>query len=156
MKMKSALLVIGAVTIFLGLTNFSTSALQERVSTCETRLNNNQLQLINTLQQMSSNEVKISQQVISKQIERATGVPGPTDQNMEDLFRRMVELGQTAMRSTESMQQLLNEACEEQRSQWFLFSVIAVLLNSLVACLAFWLGLRVVAHDGQAMRDGEE
>lgn len=142
--MKSALLMVGGFTVFLGLTNFATSALQERVSTCETRINNAQLQVINQLQQQSSNELKIVQYVLARQIETASGVPGPVSPEMAQVFQAARALNQRAMSTTEMMRQILEEGCELQRQEWILFSMITVLVNSLIACFAFWIGLRVV------------
>ena len=144
MRMKSALLLIGGFTVFLGLANFVTSAFQERVSTCETRINNTQLQVINQLQQQSSNELKIVQYVLARQIETATGVAGPVSPEVAQVFQAARNLNEQAMRATERMRVFLEEGCDSERRQWFVLSIIAVLASSLIACLAFWVGLRVV------------
>ncbi|HKR24724.1 MAG TPA: hypothetical protein VJS15_05660 [Allosphingosinicella sp.] len=144
MKMKSALFLIGGFTLFLGLSNFATSALQERVSTCETRINSTQLQIINQLQMLSSNEIKIVQQVLARQIEIATGVPGPSFPQMEQVLRSAQGLNERALRSNEMMREILEEGCELERQNWVFLSMITVMANSAIACLAFWLGLRVV------------
>lgn len=156
MKMRPALLVIGACTVFVGLTNLSTSALQERVSTCETQLNNAQLQLIGHLQQMGSNENKIIQHVLSRQIELATGVPGPPSEPIAKLAESAIRTGKTAMDITKQMEVLISTTCDEERSVWIGFSLLTVLVNSLIASLAFWLGLRVVDNKIAEAADAED
>jgi hypothetical protein len=141
--MRTALLVIGGGTSFIGLTAFTTAAFQERVSTCETRLNSTQLAMISILEQSTSEEVKIAQAVTSKQIELATGVRGPVGAEMSQLFIKLRDLNKNAMQANDQMSKVLEEGCEEQRSEWFLLSILAVFLNSFLACAAFWLGLRV-------------
>jgi hypothetical protein len=143
MKMKPALLIIGGATLFLGCTNFIATALQERVITCETQLNSNQLALIITMQQYASNETKIAQFSLAKQLERATGVPGPISDEHAKLFQVAKNLNQRAINSNNQMGQLLEGDCIFQRSQWLVFSLLLIAVNSLIACVAFWLGIRV-------------
>lgn len=147
MKIKTAILAIVLGTTILLSTSLVASALQENVITCETQLNQRQLEIISALQRQSSNRMMVAQYAIQMQIHAATGIPGPLPQQ----FRALLE---KADRNERGMLSLLDQAslviekgCDQQRSTWYLVSTLVIALHAAMAGFAFWLGIRA-SHSG--------
>jgi hypothetical protein len=149
--MRAGVVAIAAGTFLLSSTAFLVSALQEHVITCETQVNQRQLETISVLQRQSSNRTLSAQYALQMQIERATGVSGPTPQQFHSLLVASDRNEQAMLRLLEEAQVVIEAGCDEQRSVWYLVSILVILLNAAMAGLAFWLGLRVAYAD----RDSE-
>ena len=148
MKMRQALIIVGGATVFLGLTNFATSGLQEQVSTCETKLNGTILLNLTKIGESNETAIQIVERSLTRRIDRFAGIPvSEVDNQFIELGNKMRRSNEEMMQLNERMREILEVGCAEQRQQWYILSFLVILINSLTACVAFWLGLAVVKEN---------